>query len=510
MKSEDINWTKNSEGSILRDHTNVEKIKPLLNSVGEGFCLAKFTQVSLHLETGLVHSCHHPRAHKIDLEELKENPAALFNTKVLKKARSDMLNGSKPSECDYCWRVEKDGNTSDRHYKSLEPWALSYFNTIKEYNGNEFIKPTYLEVSFGNACNLACSYCGPEFSSKWVEDLKAKGPIIVRDLKEKDHWVKGWQDLDKLTYLNKEHNPYVEAFWKWFPEIYSNLKHFRITGGEPLLNKNTMRSLDYIIENPHDDLELGINTNLSVPDNLWNKFLDKLVYLEQNCNFKKITIYTSVEGWEDRASYSRYHLDFQKLITRFEELLQKTNVRCVVMATYNMFAITSFQKVLEWILELKKKYNINEYREYLKSKTGFDFTSPNNDIKKSFRVGIDIPYLRHPECLDIMYCSDELFEKYVFPTYEFMAQNTSHTPVTLHLGFEPHETSKFERILINRAYFLSKGNDLILRDDIRKNRSQFYDFVNNLDERRNTNFLSVYPEMEEFYNICKISRGTLK
>jgi MoaA/NifB/PqqE/SkfB family radical SAM enzyme len=504
------NWDRNSSGEIIRNTENVEKLKPILNAVGPGFCLAKFTQVSLHLGTGLVHSCHHPTPHKIPLDELEKNPAALFNTAILKSARSEMLTGGKPSECDYCWRIEKNGGTSDRHHKSLEPWALDNFENVISLSGKEFIKPTYLEVSFGNTCNLACAYCGPEFSSKWVEELKQQGPIIIRDSGNSDQWAQGWQDLENLSYLNREHNPYVEAFWSWFPEIYPTLKHFRITGGEPLLNKNTMKSLDYIIENPRPDLELSINTNLSVPDAVWDRFLNKIITLEKSSKFKKITIFTSFEGWEERATYSRHGLDFQKLISRFEELLEKTGVRCVVMATYNILAITSFQKVLEWILDLKARFNKNHYRTALYEKTGYDFTNSVKNIENSFRVGIDVPYLRHPEWLDVMYCSDELFEKYMFPTYEFMAKNTGHTEVMQHYGFEPVETSKFERIVMNRAYFLKKGLDDSVRDDIVKNRSKFYDFINQLDSRRNTDFAKTYPEMENFYKLCKENRNLLK
>jgi hypothetical protein len=35
---------------------------------------------------------------------------------------------------------------------------------------------------------------------------------------------------------HKEYNPYVEAFWKWWPDLYPELKHFRMTGGEPLMD----------------------------------------------------------------------------------------------------------------------------------------------------------------------------------------------------------------------------------------------------------------------------------
>lgn len=74
-----------------------------------------------------------------------------------------------------------------------------------------------------------------------------------------------------------EHNPYVEAFWKWWPDLYRDLHTFRITGGEPLLSKDTWKILDYIIEqpNPNKKLNLAINSNLGVPDNLVDKLIEK-------------------------------------------------------------------------------------------------------------------------------------------------------------------------------------------------------------------------------------------
>jgi len=42
------------------------------------------------------------------------------------------------------------------------------------------------------------------------------------------------------------------------------MKHycvFRMTGGEPLMDKNTFRVLDYVANNPKGDLEIGITTN---------------------------------------------------------------------------------------------------------------------------------------------------------------------------------------------------------------------------------------------------------
>ena len=497
----DLNLITDNNGKVIQSSNNLENVLQGLNSISPSLCLAKFTQVTMHLGSGIVHSCHHPKQHKIPLEELEKNPAALFNTTILKVARKEMLNGIRPKECEYCWRIEDNKNRSDRHFKSSEDWAIKEYDSIVNSTGEEFFKPTYLEVSFGNTCNLNCVYCGPEFSTKWVEELKQQGPVKISDGNGNIQWAQGWQNLDEISIPNREHNPYIEAFWKWFPEIYPTLKHYRITGGEPLLNKNTIKSLDYLIENPKQDIELSINTNLSIPQKIWDSFLNKIIELEKSANFKKITVYTSVESWGERAEYARTGLDFNLLKNRFEELLQKTSVRCVVMATYNILAVTSFMDVLKWILNLKKEYNYNLKRDLIYKETSYDIRENlSSNSTNGFRVGIDIPYLRHPEFLDAQYCDENLLINYMIPCLNFMVDNTSDNPYKLHLGFEKYELEKFQRIVENRLYF--KNNN-------EKDRAKFYDFINQIDLRRNINFLKTFPEMESYYNSCRSAREKL-
>ena len=92
-----------------------------LNEVGKGMCLAKWTQVTLQLQTGHNHSCHHPRTHKINTKEIARNPSALHNTQYKKMRRREMLTGKRPEECDYCWNVEDNSDRfHDRVFKSSE------------------------------------------------------------------------------------------------------------------------------------------------------------------------------------------------------------------------------------------------------------------------------------------------------------------------------------------------------------------------------------------------------
>ena len=72
-------------------------------------CMAKWTQSHIYLGQGLTHSCHHPSPHKIPLEEIENNPAALHNTLYKKSVRKEMLEGKRPKDCEYCWRIEDTG-----------------------------------------------------------------------------------------------------------------------------------------------------------------------------------------------------------------------------------------------------------------------------------------------------------------------------------------------------------------------------------------------------------------
>jgi hypothetical protein len=107
------------------------------DELGPALCLAKWKQVSLHLQTGLTNSCYHPPLHMIDPEAIETNPAALHNTWFKKHQRQIMLQGQRPTECSYCWNMEDQGKLSDRHYRSGEPWAAVDFERIANSTGDE-------------------------------------------------------------------------------------------------------------------------------------------------------------------------------------------------------------------------------------------------------------------------------------------------------------------------------------------------------------------------------------
>ena len=410
--------------------------------LGKSLCLAKWTQSNIYLATGKTHSCHHPLPHSIPVNEIKDNPSALHNTCFKIKQRQKMLEGKRPSECDYCWRVEDSGNLSDRITKSFTSWSRPFYNQIIKQGANGGA-PKYLEVSFDNTCNLKCSYCGPSYSSKWVEELKQFGP-----------WPNHHQGYDSI--LNREHNPYVEAFWKWWPSLYKKLHTFRITGGEPLLSKHTYKVLDKLKESPNKKLTLGINTNLCVPDTIIDKFINEI----KNVKVRKLVIHTSCDTHGKAAEYARHGFNYKKWYNNCEKIKKELpNADIDIMVTYNIFSVTRFSLFLNDVIKLKR-----------------------TPWYKRNKIKVSIGYLRNPEQLSIWGLPNN-YTSFIQEQVKVMKEN----------NFSKSEINQLERLL---PLFNKKiGKD--------KLQTQFKMFVDEHDRRRGTDFLKTFPELEQFYMSCE-------
>lgn len=290
--------TVNQDGSLASEFmSSAEQMKQQL---GPALCLAKWQQTSLHLTTGHTNSCYHPPLHKIDVTALENNPSALHNTEHKKQQRALMLQGEKPDECSYCWRAESTGNLSDRHYRSGEPWAASAFNDIKTKDPLTWdVNPTYVEVNFSNVCNLKCSYCSPQFSSAWAQETATLGAYPTRYKHNDPSHFSG----ERHVIPNRDHNPYLEAFWNWWPDLYPTLKHFRMTGGEPTMDKNTYRVFDYVLANPKPDLHLNTTSNFSQESVVFDKYMDYVKRLCTGENIEHFMQFVSLDSWGKQAEY---------------------------------------------------------------------------------------------------------------------------------------------------------------------------------------------------------------
>lgn len=451
----------------------LQGVKNKLDKVGCGFCLAKWTQVTMHLGTGMTHSCHHPSPHKIPLTELKRNPTALHNTKFKKQKRKEMLEGKKPEECNYCWNIEDNSDSfSDRVFKSSEPWSLDQLDAIKKLSWREDYNPRYVEVSFSNTCNFACAYCGPQYSSKWVEEIEKKGPYPTTS---KFNGIDHLREKGEMPYKHSEDNPYVEAFWKWWPDLFKDLHTFRITGGEPLLSKDTFKVLEYIQEHweENSNLSLAINTNLGVPDKLIEKLLIIAKDLTENNKVREFIIFTSIEAEGKQAEYTRFGLDSKKFWHNVDYILTELpKVTINIMATYNALSVFTYDSVIDKVFELKRKHQ-NHQRYWVSA------------------LQLDTSYLRWPNHLSV-----QILE----PSHHSLILESAKKALYYGIKEFKHNNYGFSNVeiqKIKRIYDYASSYSVMF--DIDKHRKDFIKFVDEYDKRRNTNFTETFPQLKEFY-----------
>ena len=445
-------------------------------NLGNALCLAKWKQVSLHLPTGLNNSCYHPPLHEIDPAPLVENPGALHNTAHKKTQRVMMLNQEKPSECSYCWNMEATGNLSDRHYRSGEPWAAADYDVIRNSTGTEDVLPSYVEVNFNHGCNLKCSYCSPQFSSAWMDEIDRLGGYPTSTVHNDPSHFQG----RNRPLPARAENPYVEAFWRWWPDLYPHLRHFRMTGGEPLMDRNTYRVFDYVLANPNPHLHLNITSNFSVDDALITKYLS---YVKQLCtpDIEHFMQYVSLDsGIPAHAEYIRHGLDYARMEHNVHQYLTNIPYRnsLTFIITMNNLSVLGLKDQLNWILKLRKQHS-STYQ----------------------RVWFDTPVLRQPawQSLQIL---PEVYMDVLSETADWMEANQE-TPETPFQGFKDYEVQRLRRDIAWMRAGLDLGSDYVILQ-----RADFYRFFSEHDRRRNTDFLTTFPEMKEFWSECRYHAQT--
>ena len=281
-----------------------------------------------------------------------------------------------------------------------------------------------------------------------------------------------------MPYKQTEHNPYIEAFWKWWPNLFPDLHTFRITGGEPLLLKDTFKVLEYIQKhhNQNSKISLAINTNLGVPDKLLEKFITIAKDLCENNKVRELIIFTSVEGTNKQAEYTRYGLEYDKFWSNIDKVLTELpKVTINIMATFNALSVFTYSDLIDRVFEYKKKY-ANGERYWISA------------------LQLDTSYLRWPTHLSVKILEEDhkdlilkSAEKALYYGIKEFTQDN--------YGFSNVEIQKIKRI-----YDYATGNTDFNQEKYRKD---FVKFVDEYDKRRDTNFVETFPELKSMYDKVK-------
>lgn len=438
---------------------SLEQSKNLLDSISPSFCLAKWNQATLHLFNGHTQSCHHVNSHSVDLNAIKLDPSKLHNTSKKVAARKKMMLGSRPAECSYCWKMEDAGQTSDRVFKSRENWALPDLDSIAKNPLDRSTPPRYLEVAFDNICNFKCLYCSPSYSSSWRAEIEKWGayPTSRRYNNLIAPRIKGL-----LPKENASQQQLRDAFWEWWPQLKQHLHYLRVTGGEPLLSKETWKMFELLASDVLKDLHFAINSNLGVPEKLIIDLTNKINNVTDR--LKSFTLYASIDTFGPQAEYIRHGLNEKQFWKNVEVILSSSSrpINLSLMITVNALSLVHLDRLMAKIIELRTTY-------------------PNHHI------AFDTPYLKNPAHLSIQILPEH-FVQYLEAAIAVLKKS----PLV----------AADERVKLERLRPLLKENPW---GDFKKSwmRGDFYLMIKECDKRRGLNFEETFPELVDFLNECK-------
>ena len=441
-----------------------------LNSISPSFCAAKWYNASLHLGHGYTNSCHLPIPHPIPVEEVPDNPAVLHNTELKKQARKLMLEGKRPAECSYCWKVEDIGrnNVADRVYKS-QIYKVEDIEILKDQPWDKDVLLKTVEVSFDRICNFACSYCNAGYSTTWGNDINKSGPYQKFKSNSAGAYQSNGSWADRFG-KNSDNNPYVEGFIQWWPELIQELEELRITGGEPSASPNFWKFLETVKKHPSGKLRLAVNSNMGMKKDI----LEKLINVTHELPIKEFDLYTSNESYGPHAEYIRDGLIYEEWRANLVNFIKNANIRAVtMMMTINSLCLFSITEFMDDMILLKKEFGWH-------------------------RPHLDLNILRWPAFMSPLSLPDDI-------------KKELHSKLST--WFKKYETSNLlnegekQQIkrLIDYIEVVHRGH-VSTELDLPTHFHDFKSFYEQYDKRRGKSFVDTFPYLKDWYDSIEVDR----
>jgi len=369
------------------------------------------------------------------------------NAPLMKEVRKAMINGEWHEECTRCRREEEGGFPSNRIIQ-VNDWGKYFGNfgykealSVVDEDGTldtEKQNIDFLDIRYGNFCNLKCRMCGPQDSHMWYSD-----------------WKKIYGDTEFPNYdWYSDNKNYIENFKKFG----LNAHKINFVGGEPTLIKEHTESLKYIIkENKAEGIRLAYNSNLtSISDEL----------LELWTSFKEVRIAASIDGYGDVFNYQRYPANFDKVLEIIKTI--DTNKK-INFKLWFYFTITNL--------------NVFHFPDFIRWKLENNFVTWNN-------VNTPNPSVSFNMCQTPKHYSITALPNYL----KYQVEEKYNQCIKWVQGTDYSEHVKND--VVKKCD--SVINYLYSRDDS-KYINSFVNITNHLDKIRNQNILEIVPNYEELF-----------
>ena len=238
-------------------------------------------------------------------------PMEFFNSDHMKQLRHDMANGNKSDlynhTCSNCITAEKLYNKSKR-LESLDHYIHGKLVSDKTIMQVMKEKDTRLEPKdidhlkmkvFGNICNLTCVMCYPGTSSALAAEMKRFGTLPTH--------FKGKTVQNSYKTIDKE------KLYADLDVICPVIREFEIIGGEPLMMKDALIMIEWIISKGYSkNMEFKIITNATITN---MEFLNLMKY------FKKATFLVSLDGFGKKDEYIRTGTIWEEKVENIKNMI---------------------------------------------------------------------------------------------------------------------------------------------------------------------------------------------
>jgi len=308
--------------------------------IGRNFCLAPFTQIT-YSPLGSASPCPYlgGQAWKFNDRPIGD----IWASQELEDLRQAFHANEKNATCTRCWREEDQGKQSARKLNLVNYRYRN--NLVGLVDGGYRTGPQQINLRVGNLCNLRCRTC---FSIS----------SVTYAVEGRHYELKN--DLPTTVYTR-----YPDVFEfsdKQIDEIFAvsgNLQRLEFYGGEPLLDKPTMRLLQLLIDSGQSkDITLFYNTNVIT------KPTKKHIELWRH--FKNLEFNLSIDGIHDQFTYIRHPGNWETALDNIEYIRTIVPTLCNVpvlafaictVSTLNVFylpeIIQEFAKLkLDWFLNI--------------------------------------------------------------------------------------------------------------------------------------------------------------
>ncbi len=413
------------------------------------FCAVPWIQLSTKPNGNIRTCCLMTNSNDPEKGVLKRTDGSIYNAKdedyldsinaeKAKSLRLDLLSGVKNPLCKTCWDKESIGLKSkriitNRDFKDQIDIDRAREITDAQGTVSEY-KLAYLDLRFGNLCNLKCIMCHPSSSSAWYSDyVELSGEEHFYDTGEKIYLEKQggvWAPKDKNKFKWFE----SEEFWKTLESHIEDVKQIYLVGGEPLLINQHFKFLEFCVEkNLAKNIRLEYDTNLTITN-------DKIIGLWKN--FKEVKLRVSIESIGKQNDYIRFPSDWQKIEDNLEHIKDSCdNVKLEFSITwqiYNLFSIT--------------------------------------DIWDKFPNTGSVRTLSSPEYLDIKILPEKLKQK-----------------ALEHLESYPSRSERISNQIESMIEYLKSNMNYQDKENLIK----FKNYTKSCDQIRGTSFRDTFPELSE-------------